>query len=101
MPPSTVQRPSAGLLSEKSSKVRYWPLSVIRNELTDPKLLHFRSINKGVVRTENNYLPQTQLAERWQVVESMHERWRSEGIGPIYMKMMGRVRYRLSDITDF
>lgn len=41
--------------------------------------------------TENTYLTQTQLAERW----------RSEGIGPIYMKMMGRVRYRLSDITDF
>ncbi len=51
--------------------------------------------------TENNYLTQTQLAERWQVAESTLERWRSEGIGPIYMKMMGRVRYRLSDITDF
>jgi predicted site-specific integrase-resolvase len=51
--------------------------------------------------TESNYLTQTQLAERWQVAESTLERWRSEGIGPIYMKMMGRVRYRLSDITDF
>ncbi|NDC76169.1 DNA-binding protein, partial [bacterium] len=51
--------------------------------------------------TENTYLTQTQLAERWQVAESTLERWRSEGIGPIYMKMMGRVRYRLSDITDF
>ena len=30
----------------------------------------------------------------------MLKRWRSQGIGPIYMKMMGRVRYRLSDITD-
>ena len=50
---------------------------------------------------ETNYLNQTQLAERWQVAESTLERWRSEGIGPIYMKMMGRVRYRLSDITDF
>jgi len=36
-----------------------------------------------------------------QVAESTLERWRSEGIGPIYMKMMGRVRYGLSDITDF
>lgn len=51
--------------------------------------------------TENLYLTQTQLAERWQVAESTLERWRSEGIGPVYMKMMGRVRYRLSDITDF
>ncbi|NBP40782.1 MAG: DNA-binding protein, partial [Betaproteobacteria bacterium] len=48
--------------------------------------------------TESNYLTQTQLADRWQVAESTLERWRSEGIGPLYMKMMGRVRYRLSDI---
>ena len=41
--------------------------------------------------TENNYLTKTQLAKRWC----------TEGIGSIYMKMMGRVRYRLSDITDF
>lgn len=51
--------------------------------------------------TENNYLTQTQLADRWQVAESSLERWRSEGIGPVYMKIMGRVRNRLSDITDF
>ena len=51
--------------------------------------------------TESNYLTQTQLADRWQVAESTLERWRSEGIGPLYMKMMGRVRYRLPDITDF
>lgn len=51
--------------------------------------------------TEINYLTQTQLAERWQDTESTLERWRSEGIGPIYRKMMGRVHYRLSDITDF
>jgi hypothetical protein len=69
--------------------------------MTNPRLLQFRSINQAVVMTENNYLTQTQLAERWQVTEITLERWRSEGIGPIYMKMMGRVRYRLSDITDF
>lgn len=51
--------------------------------------------------TENTHMTQTQLAERWQVAESTLERWRSEGVGPIYMKILGRVRYRLSDITDF
>ncbi len=51
--------------------------------------------------TENVDLTQTQLAERWQVAESTLERWRSEGIGPIYITMTSRVRYRLSDITDF
>jgi predicted site-specific integrase-resolvase len=51
--------------------------------------------------TGKNYMTQTQLAERWQVAESTLERWRSEGVGPIYMKILGRVRYRLSDITNF
>jgi hypothetical protein len=47
------------------------------------------------------HLNQKQLAARRHLSEAYLERWRSEGIGPIYMKMMGRVRYRLSDITDF
>ena len=34
-------------------------------------------------------------------VNSTLERWRSEGVGPIYMQMMYCLRYRLSDITDF
>lgn len=49
----------------------------------------------------NIYWSQAQLAEHWQVAESTLERWHSEGIGPIYLKLMGSVRYRLSDITDF
>ena len=40
---------------------------------------------------DNIYWSQTPLAEHW----------RSEGIGPICLKLMGSVRYRLSDITDF
>ena len=47
------------------------------------ELLQFRSLNQGVVMTENNYLTQTQLVERWQVTEGTLERLRSEGIGPI------------------
>ena len=62
-----------------------WPTPISRIELTNPKLLHFRSINQGVVMTETNYLTQTQLADRWQVAESTLERWRSEGIGPIFL----------------
>ncbi len=50
---------------------------------------------------ENIYWSQAQLAEHWQVSEATLERWRSEGIGPIYLKLMGRVRYRLSDISAY
>ncbi len=49
-----------------------------------------------------NYLElwtQTQIAERWQVSEGALERWRSEGIGPIFLKLQSQVRYRLSDVV--
>jgi hypothetical protein len=50
-----------------------------------------------VAMTENTHMTQTQLAERWQVAESTLERWRSEGIAPVYMKILGRVRNRMSE----
>lgn len=36
------------------------------------------------------HLNQGQLAERWGVSEATLERWRSEGIGPVFLKLQGR-----------
>ena len=47
------------------------------------------------------HLNQRQLADRWDVSEASLERWRSEGIGPIFLKLKGRVLYRLEDIEAF
>lgn len=47
------------------------------------------------------HLNQTELAERWDVAEATLERWRSDGIGPVFMKILGRVLYRLEDIENF
>ena len=44
------------------------------------------------------HLNQRQLAERWNVAEATLERWRSAGIGPVYLKLQGRVLYRVEDI---
>ena len=44
---------------------------------------------------------QTQLAARWDVSEATLERWRSEGIGPKFLKLCGRVLYRQVDIEAF
>jgi len=44
---------------------------------------------------------QGQLAERWGVSEATLERWRSDGIGPIYLKLQGRVAYRIEDIERY
>lgn len=47
------------------------------------------------------HLNQRQLAERWGLSEASLERWRSEGIGPIFLKLQGRVLYRLEDIEAY
>lgn len=51
--------------------------------------------------TQPNLWTQEQLAQHWMVSEGALERWRCEGIGPIFLKIQGHVRYRLSDIMDF
>lgn len=44
---------------------------------------------------------QRQLAARWDISEATLERWRSEGIGPQFLKLHGRVLYRQVDIEAF
>lgn len=50
---------------------------------------------------ETKHLNQRQLASRWNLSEATLERWRTEGIGPKFMKIQGRVLYRLLDIEKF
>ena len=47
------------------------------------------------------HLNQQQLAARWHLSEACLERWRSEGIGPTFMKLKGRVLYRQVDIEAY
>ena len=47
------------------------------------------------------HLNQRQLADRWDVSEATLERWRTEGIGPIFLKLHGRVLYRVEDVETF
>lgn len=47
------------------------------------------------------HMNQRQLANRWGVSEATLERWRSEGIGPRYLKLQGRVMYREKDIESY
>lgn len=44
---------------------------------------------------------QKQLATRWGISEATLERWRSEGIGPKFLKLCGRVLYRQVDIEAY
>jgi hypothetical protein len=47
------------------------------------------------------HLSQKELAERWRMSEATLERWRSDRIGPVFLKILGRVLYRLIDIEAF
>ena len=48
-----------------------------------------------------HHLNQTELARRWRMSERTLERWRWLGQGPRFMKLGGRVIYRLEDIEAF
>ncbi len=50
---------------------------------------------------DTKHLGQKQLAARWSISEASLERWRSEGIGPKFLKLPGRVLYRQVDIEAF
>jgi hypothetical protein len=47
------------------------------------------------------HLNQVQLARRWALSPRTLERWRFHGTGPGYLKVGGRVLYRLTDVEAF
>ena len=51
--------------------------------------------------TKIRHLTQHELALRWCKAEATIERYRSDGVGPQYLKIGGKVLYRLEDILQF
>jgi len=47
------------------------------------------------------HLSQIELAARWNISHRTLERWRWVGEGPNFLKLGGRVIYRLEDIEAF
>lgn len=47
------------------------------------------------------HINQVQLARRWSLSPRTLERWRWRDQGPAYLKVGGRVLYRLEDIEAF
>ncbi|MDX9859294.1 MAG: helix-turn-helix domain-containing protein [Rhodospirillales bacterium] len=47
------------------------------------------------------HLNQIELARRWRISPRTLERWRWLGQGPRYLKIGGRVVYRLEDVEAF
>ena len=42
-----------------------------------------------------------ELAQRWSVSVKTLAKWRYEGSGPPYLKIVGQARYRLADILQY
>jgi predicted site-specific integrase-resolvase len=47
------------------------------------------------------HLSQTELAARWNISHRTLERWRWTGQGPRFLKIGGRVVYRVEDIEAY
>lgn len=47
------------------------------------------------------FLDQKTLSHRWGLSERTLERWRFERRGPRYLKLVGKVVYRINDIEQF
>lgn len=48
-----------------------------------------------------SHFSQAELAFRWRISPRTLERWRWSKTGPVYLKIGGRVIYRLEDIEAF
>lgn len=46
-------------------------------------------------------LTQHDVAFRWSLSARTLERWRWRGLGPAYVKIGGRIRYRIEDIEEY
>lgn len=47
------------------------------------------------------FLNPPELAARWRLSTKTLERWRTEGTGPAFLKLHGRILYRLEAIETF
>lgn len=50
--------------------------------------------------SSNNLSPE-QLAARWDIKVETLQRWRCEGVGPRFLKIERRIRYRLEDVEAY
>jgi hypothetical protein len=47
------------------------------------------------------HLDQTDLAHRWRISPRTLEQWRWKKVGPRYLKLGGRVVYRIEDVESY
>ena len=66
-----------------------------------PPLAHASSPSGPSFDRPVRHFNQTDLSRRWKLSARTLERWRWQKIGPTYLKVGGRVIYRLEDVEAF
>lgn len=51
--------------------------------------------------SSDNYMTEQELAEAWRMKRNTLQKWRSNGVGPKYIKRVGHIVYRKDDILEF
>ena len=69
---------------------------------TDPRAArNWKLPNMAIQQVIVKHLNQIELSRRWSLSPRTLERWRWLRQGPVYLKMGGRVVYRLEDIEAY
>lgn len=58
-------------------------------------------MNMTALNNRPGHLDQIALSDRWRISHRTLERWRWLGEGPPYLKIGGRVLYRLEDVEHY
>ena len=53
------------------------------------------------ILSKDEYITERALAELWGVKRNTLQKWRSAGVGPKYVRRVGRIIYRKADLIEF
>jgi hypothetical protein len=96
--------PSDRTERERGRRGRLDPLALgdaSRNRASAPRGASVVARDDASPEAVHDLLTEAQLAVRWQLSRGTLANQRSQGRGPAYLKLAGRVRYRLSDIEAY
>ena len=75
--------------------------SIAKTAASKPKPEHLLLVPEVPAEPARQLLTEIMLADRWVCSVARLQRWRTVGEGPPYLKIVGKVLYRLKDIEAY
>ena len=75
--------------------------SIARTAARENTPEYVQAVPEGPVEPARQLLTEIMLADRWVCSVARLQRWRTVGEGPQYLKIVGKVLYRLKDIEAY